>query len=112
LIEISVLPHPYFTRNGDDIHLGLPISLKEAVLGGKIKVPSPSGTVTVAVPKWRSTGRVLRLRGRGVPRPDGTKGDEYVTLKLVLPQRPDPELEKFVSQWQPVEDGPRQSMGA
>jgi DnaJ-class molecular chaperone len=111
LIEISVLPHPYFTRNGDDIYLDLPISLKEAVLGTKIKVPTPSGTVTAAVPKWSSTGRVLRLKGRGVPRPDGSKGDQYVTLRLMLPQRPDPELENFVAQWQPAADGPRQSMG-
>jgi DnaJ-class molecular chaperone len=112
LIEISVLPHPYFTCEGDDIYLDLPISLKEAVLGAKVKVPTPSGTVTAAVPKWSSTGRVLRLKGRGVPRPDGSKGDEYVTLRLVLPKKPDPELEKFVAQWQPVEDSPRQSMGA
>ena len=111
LIEISVLPHPYFTRKGDDIYLDLPISLKEAVLGTKIKVPTPSGTVTVAVPKWSSTGRVLRLKGRGVPRPDGSKGDQYVTLRLVLPQKPDPELEKLVAQWQPAADSPRQSMG-
>ena len=111
LIEISVLPHPYFTRKGDDIYLDLPISLKEAVLGTKIKVPTPSGTVTVAVPKWSSTGRVLRLKGRGVSRPDGSKGDQYVTLRLMLPQRPDPELENFVAQWQPAADGPRQSMG-
>jgi DnaJ-class molecular chaperone len=111
LIEISVLPHPYFTRKGDDIYLDLPISLKEAVLGTKIKVPTPSGTVTVAVPKWSSTGRVLRLKGRGVSRPDGSKGDQYVTLRLMLPQKPDPELENFVAQWQPAADGPRQSMG-
>ena len=111
LIEISVLPHPYFTRKGDDIYLDLPISLKEAVLGTKIKVPTPSGTVTAAVPKWSSTGRVLRLKGRGVPRPDGSKGDQYVTLRLVLPQKPDPELEQFVAQWQPAADSPRQSMG-
>jgi DnaJ-class molecular chaperone len=111
LIEISVLPHPYFTRKGDDIYLDLPISLKEAVLGTKIKVPTPSGTVTVAVPKWSSTGRVLRLKGRGVSRPDGSKGDQYVTLRLMLPQRSDPELENFVAQWQPAADGPRQSMG-
>jgi DnaJ-class molecular chaperone len=111
LIEISVLPHPYFTRKGDDIYLDLPISLKEAVLGTKIKVPTPSGTVTVAVPKWSSTGRVLRLKGRGVPRPDGSKGDEYVTLRLVLPQKLHPELEQFVAQWQPAADSPRQSMG-
>jgi DnaJ-class molecular chaperone len=111
LIEISVLPHPYFTRKGDDIYLDLPISLKEAVLGAKIKVPTPSGTVTVAVPKWSSTGRVLRLKGRGVPRSDGSKGDQYVTLKLMLPQKPDPELESFVAKWRPVADSPRQSMG-
>jgi DnaJ-class molecular chaperone len=111
LIEISILPHPYFTRKGDDIYLDLPISLKEAVLGAKIKVPTPSGAVTVAVPKWSNTGRVLRLKGRGVPRPDGSKGDEYVKLMLMLPQKPDPALEAFVAQWQPVADIPRQSMG-
>jgi DnaJ-class molecular chaperone len=111
LIEISVLPHPYFARKGDDIYLDLPISLKEAVLGAKIKVPTPSGTVTAAVPKWSSTGRVLRLKGRGVPRSDGSKGDQYVTLKLVLPQKPDPQLEKFVAQWETAADSPRQSMG-
>jgi DnaJ-class molecular chaperone len=111
LIEISVLPHPYFTRKDDDIHLDLPISLKEAVLGAKVRVPTPGGTVTVAVPKWSNTGRVLRLKGRGVPRSDGSKGDEYVTLKLMLPQKPDSKLEAFVAGWQPAEDSPRQFMG-
>jgi DnaJ-class molecular chaperone len=111
LIEISILPHPYFTRKGDDIYLDLPISLKEAVLGAKIKVPTPGGTVTAAVPKWSNTGRVLRLKGRGVPRSDGSKGDQYVRLMLMLPQKPDPRLEAFVADWQPVEDSPRQSMG-
>ena len=111
LIEISVLPHPYFTRKGDDIYLDLPISLKEAVLGAKIKVPTPGGAVTVAVPKWSNTGRVLRLKGRGVPRADGSKGDEYIKLMLMLPEKPDPKLEAFVAEWQPVEYSPRQSMG-
>lgn len=111
LIEISVQPHPYFTRKGDDIYLDLPISLKEAVLGAKISVPTPGGTVTVTVPKWSSTGRLLRLKGRGVPRPDGVKGNQYITLKLVLPQKRDPELEKFVARWQPAAESPRQSMG-
>ena len=111
LIEIRVLPHPYFTRKGDDIYLDLPISLKEAVLGAKIQVPTPGGTITATVPKWSSTGRILRLKGRGVPRPGGSKGDQYVTLKLVLPPKPDPELEKFVAQWQPMTNSPRQSMG-
>jgi DnaJ-class molecular chaperone len=111
LIEISVLPHSYFTRKGDDMYLDLPISLKEAVLGAKIKVPTPGGAVTVTVPKWSNTGRVLRLKGRGVPRSDGSKGDQYVKLMLMLPEKPDPKLEAFVAGWQPVEYSPRQSMG-
>ena len=111
LVEIDVEPHKFFTRKGDDIHLNLPISLKEAVLGAKVKVPTPGGTVTVAVPKWSNTGRVLRLKGRGVPRADGSKGDEYIKLMLMLPEKPDPKLEAFVAEWQPVEYSPRQSMG-
>ena len=65
LIEIEVRPHRIFTRKGDDIHVELPISLKEAVLGGKVKVPTPSGAVTMTVPKWSNTGTVLRLKGQG-----------------------------------------------
>jgi DnaJ-class molecular chaperone len=112
LIEIEVRPHHIFTRKGDDIHVELPISLREAVLGGKVKVPTPSGAVTMNVPKWSNTGTVLRLKGQGVPRPGGGRGDEYVALKVMLPERPDPELEKFVSQWRPAEvHSPREAMG-
>jgi DnaJ-class molecular chaperone len=99
LVEIEVRPHRIFTRKGDDIHVDLPISLSEAVLGGKVKVPTPSGPVTMTAPKWSNTGTVLRLKGKGVPRVDGSKGDEFVTLKVMLPEKPDPELEKFVAQW-------------
>ena len=81
------------------------------MLGAKIKVPTPGGAVTVAVPKWSNTGRVLRLKGRGCRVPTAAKVDEYVTLKLMLPQKPDPKLEAFVAEWQPVEYSPRQSMG-
>ena len=102
LIEIAVRPHPIFVRKGDDIHVELPISLREAVLGGKVQVPTPSGPVTMTVPKWANTGHVLRLKGKGVPRPDGGRGDGLVTLKVMLPEMPDPELEKFVAQWQPA----------
>src|SRR6202011_1646376 len=109
LIEISALPHPYFTRKGDDIHLDLPISLKEAVLGAKVKVPTPGGTVTVAVPKWSNTGRVLRLKEAFEPRAQEGKGDESPKLMLRLPEKPDPKLEAFVGEEQPVEPGPRQS---
>jgi DnaJ-class molecular chaperone len=98
-IEIVVKPHPLFTRKGDDIHLELPITLGEAVLGGKVSVPTPTGTVSMNVPKGSNTGTVLRLRGKGVARADGTRGDEYVKLKVVLPDKPDPELEKFVQSW-------------
>ena len=113
LIEIEVRPHHIFTRKGDDIHVELPISLREAVLGGKVSVPTPSGAVTMTVPKWSNTGTVLRLKGQGVPKRGGGRGDEYVALKVMLPERPDPELEKFVSQWAPVDArGPRQAMRA
>ncbi|MGP0091173.1 MAG: DnaJ C-terminal domain-containing protein [Xanthobacteraceae bacterium] len=113
LVEIAVRPHPLFTRKDHDIHVELPISLREAVLGAKINVPTPTGRVTMTVPKWANTGTVLRLKGKGVPRPSGAGGDEYVTLKVVLPNTPDPELEKFVAQWRPAEaHNPRQAMEA
>jgi DnaJ-class molecular chaperone len=112
LIEIEVRPHPLFTRKGDDIYVELPISLREAVLGGKVNVPTPSGAVTMTVPKWANTGTRLRLKGRGAPRADGTRGDGYVTLKVMLPERPDPELEKFIAQWRPATArNPREAMG-
>jgi DnaJ-class molecular chaperone len=109
LVEIDVRPHRIFTREGDDIHVDVPISLSEAVLGGKIKVPTPTGAVTMTVPKGSNTGAVLRLKGKGVPRVDGSKGDELVTLKVMLPEKPDPELEKFVAQWRGAYT-PRQAM--
>jgi DnaJ-class molecular chaperone len=111
-VEIEVGVHPIFTRKGDDIYLELPISLREAVLGGKVNVPTPMGVVAMTVPKWSNTGTVLRLKGRGVPKPSGGRGDEYVTLKVRLPDEPDPELERFVAQWRPATAGhPRESMG-
>jgi DnaJ-class molecular chaperone len=111
LVEIKVRPHRIFTRNGDDIHVDLPISLGEAVLGGKVKVPTPTGSVTMTVPKWSNTGTVLRLKGKGVPRVNGSKGDEFVMLKVMLPEKPDPELEKFIAQWGSAYT-PRQAMEA
>jgi DnaJ-class molecular chaperone len=105
LIEIHVRPHRIFTRKGDDIHVDLPITLRDAVLGAKMKVPTPSGEVSMTVPRWANTGTVLRLKGQGVPRPGGSRGDEYVTVKVMLPEKPDPELEKFIAQWQPLAAG-------
>ena len=97
-----MLPGPYFTSEGDDIYLDLPISLKEACWAQGSGCPLPA---------VRSPGRVLRLKGRGVPRSDRSKGDQYVKLMLMLPEKPDPKLEAFVAEWQPVEYSPRQSMG-
>ena len=99
LIEVEVLPDRRFTREGDDISLELPISLSEAVLGGRIRVPTPTGDVTMSVPKGSNTGTTMRLKGKGAPRRAGGHGDQFVKLKVVLPESPDPELEAFVSSW-------------
>ena len=113
LVTIEVAPHKLFTRKDDDIHLDLPISLPEAVLGGKIDVPTPSGPVVMTVPKGANTGTVLRLRGKGAARADGSRGDEYVTLKIVLPEKPDAELEEFARRWQAGQSQkPRQHLEA
>jgi DnaJ-class molecular chaperone len=100
LIEIHVAPHPVFRREGDDIHLDLPITLGEAVLGGKVTVPLPSGSVSMTIPANANAGRVLRLKGKGAPHGDGS-GDAYVTLKVVLPEGGDAELATFLRDWAP-----------
>ena len=97
LVEIEVRPHRQFTRKGDDIHIELPISLADAVLGGEIDVPTPSGKVRMTAPKWTNSGAVLRLKGKGVQGKDG-RGDQYVRLTIRLPDKPDPDLEKFFAQ--------------
>jgi DnaJ-class molecular chaperone len=113
LVEVEVQPHKFFTRDGDDIRVELPISLPEAVLGGKLDVPTPTGSVHMTVPKGANTGTVLRLKGKGARRSDKSHGDEYVTLKVVLPERPDPELEEFAQRWQAGKDqNPRQHLEA
>jgi DnaJ-class molecular chaperone len=99
LVEIEVKPHSFFTREGDDIRLTLPVSLTEAVLGAEVRVPTTTGTVSMRVPKGVNTGGVLRLKGKGIVRPDGSRGEQYVDLKVVLPEKIDPELEAFVTNW-------------
>ena len=112
LIEVRVAPHKLFRREGDDIHLDLPVTLGEAVLGSRISVPTPSGAVTMTVPPESNSGRVLRLRGKGVRRADGSHGDEYVTLKIVLPDGGDQELAAFLRDWAPKHPyDPRRGMG-
>jgi DnaJ-class molecular chaperone len=100
LIELSVRPHPLFTRQGDDIVVELPITIDEAVLGGKIETPTVSGRVALSIPKGSTSGQTLRLRGKGVKRRDGkAHGDQLVRLKVVMPQQIDSELEEFMQKW-------------
>ncbi|MBI4725176.1 MAG: J domain-containing protein [Rhodomicrobium sp.] len=100
LIELKVTPHPLFGRDGDNITLEVPISLSEAVLGGRIEVPTIDGRVTLSVPKGASSGQVLRLRGKGIKNSrNGATGDQLITLKIALPAQIDGELERFMQDW-------------
>lgn len=98
LIEIKVRPHPEFKREGDDILLELPITIDEAVLGGRVEVPTPSGRVQLSIPKGTSSGKTFRLKGKGVRTRTGA-GDQLVTVKIVLPQDIDESLSYFFSEW-------------
>lgn len=100
LVEVHVQPHKLFRRDGDDLELDLPITLGEAVLGGKVKVPTPDGSVTMTVPKGASSGQRLRLKGKGVPTGKGrARGDLYVVLQIKLPDRIDDELKAAIERW-------------
>jgi DnaJ-class molecular chaperone len=111
LVQIAIRPHRYFTRQGDDILLELPITLKEAALGGEVRTPTPTGSVMLKVPKRSNAGDVLRLKGKGAKRRDGGAGDELVKLKIVMPREPDPELEAFLGGWKPSSSyDPRKEM--
>lgn len=98
LITITVRPHPVFRREGDDIALTLPITLEEAVLGARVTAPTIDGPVELTIPPNTSSGRVLRLRGRGVARAgSASKGDQRVELRIVLPSEPDTALHDFLA---------------
>lgn len=99
LIEISVSPHPVFKRDGNDILLDLPIAIDEAVLGGAVDVPTRSGRVKLRIPKGSSTGKVLRLKGKGVHPRKGVAGDQLVTIRIVLPDTADDALETAIETW-------------
>lgn len=101
-IEVHVEPHAFFTRKDDNIHVEVPVTLAEAVLGARIRVPTVDGPVTLTVPPGSNSGSTLRLRGKGVPAAGGGRGDQYVTLKVVLPDKPDDELREFLRTWGPA----------
>jgi DnaJ-class molecular chaperone len=100
LITIHVRAHPVFRRDGDDILITLPITIDEAVLGAKVTAPTIDGAVGLTIPEGVSSGKVMRLRGRGVARAgQKAKGDQKVELKIVAPPAPDAALREFLTEW-------------
>ncbi len=98
-VEVQVDPHRFFERDGDDIFIDVPVTLSEAVLGAKITVPTIHGQVSLTVPTGANTGTTLRLRGKGVERKKDQPGDQFVRLKVMLPDKPDKDLVDFVKEW-------------
>jgi DnaJ-class molecular chaperone len=109
IVTIEITPHRFFTREGTNIRLSLPVTLKEAVLGAKVKVPTAEGPVMLTVPKGTSSGTVLRLKGRGFVAKDGKRGDQLVTLEIDVPGE-DSELQRFAESWNGG-GNPRASLG-
>ncbi len=105
-VEILVKPHPLFTQEGKDIHMELPVTLGEAVLGGSIEAPTIDGAVSLSVPQGSNTGTTLRLKGKGLEIDKKGRGDQYIKLKIVLPAKPDKELIEFAKSWKPKGGSP------
>jgi DnaJ-class molecular chaperone len=95
LVTITIEPHPFFRKDGDTIRLDLPVSLDEAVNGAKVKVPTVEGAVMLTVAPGSSSGRTLRLKGRGFTRKDGTRGDQLITLEIALPEADDDLMQRL-----------------
>ena len=111
LVTVDVRPHRFFRQEGDDVRLELPVRLDEAVNGAKVKVPTVEGAVMLTVAPGSSSGRVLRLKGRGFHRRDGSRGDQLVTLMIDVPAD-DPQLKAFVESWASEQDrNPRAALG-
>ena len=98
LIELKIAPHPVFKRDGADLTMDLPVSVPDAVLGGKIQVPTPEGAVMMTIPKGSNSGKMLRLKGRGA-HAAGKRGDLVAKLVVTLPETPDDELIRFATEW-------------
>jgi len=109
IVTIAIAPHPFYRRDGKDIRMDLPVTLAEAVLGSKVKVPTPDGPVMLTVPKGSSSGKVLRIKGRGFTDKSGKRGDQLLNLEVSLPQA-DSELEAFAERWNGG-GNPRASLG-
>ncbi|KPF89676.1 molecular chaperone DnaJ [Rhodopseudomonas sp. AAP120] len=98
LITVNYAPHPHFKVDGSDLRLELPITLYEAVLGAKVRVPTLTGAIELSIPKNTSSGRIFRLKGKGLPK-NGAAGDLFVTTRIVLPDGHDADLEALMTKW-------------
>ena len=111
IVTIHLKPHRFYRREGDDIRLDLPVAIDEAVLGAKVKVPTVDGPVMLSIPKGASSGKVLRLKGKGFTGKTGQRGDQLVTLMVEIPAE-DEELARFVDGWSRKGKGnPRSGLG-
>lgn len=111
LITVNVAKHPFFERDGADLRLDLPVTLYEAVLGGKVRVPTLDGAVELSIPAGTNSGRVFRLKGKGLPTKDG-KGDLYVAIRIMLPEGKDEELDELMRKWREGKPyDPRKDLG-
>jgi DnaJ-class molecular chaperone len=99
LITVSIAPHAFFKVEGSDLRVDLPITLYEAVLGGKVRVPTLTGAIELSIPKNTSSGRIFRLKGKGLPKAGATAGDLFVTTRIVLPDGNHAELEALMQKW-------------
>jgi DnaJ-class molecular chaperone len=99
LITVSIAPHAVFKVDGSDLRVDLPITLYEAVLGGKVRVPTLGSAVELSIPKNTSSGRTFRLKGKGLPKATGMTGDLFVTTRIMLPDGNDAELEALMQKW-------------
>ncbi|MHA0316782.1 DnaJ C-terminal domain-containing protein [Sphingomonas melonis] len=109
IVAIEVQGHRFFTRDGDDVRLDLPITLPEAVKGGAVRVPTVDKAVMLTIPKGTSSGKTLRLKGKGFHKKDGSRGDQLVTLMIDLPSD-DAALQQFADGWEDPRN-PRAAMG-
>ena len=111
LITINIAPHPFFKVEGADLRIDLPVTLYEAVLGGKVRVPTLGNAVELSIPKNTSSGRTFRLKGKGLPKSGGT-GDLFVTIRIMLPDGNDAELEALMEKWRDQHPyNPRSGLG-
>src|SRR5205823_13846894 len=109
IVTVEITPHRFFTREGTNIRLELPVTVKEAVLGAKVKVPTPESVVMLTIPKGTTSAQVFRLKDRGFTGKDGKRGDQLVSVEIDVPAS-DPDLQKFAESWT-APGNPRADLG-